>query len=52
MLGAFARKDRGGDRSDLRRGVYDLFPILGERRKQPAGPSPAASSRCSPWAAR
>jgi branched-chain amino acid transport system ATP-binding protein len=36
MLGAFARKDAGGIRKDLQ-AAYDLFPILGERRKQPSG---------------
>ena len=36
MLGAFARKDPSGVRTDLD-AAYDLFPILGERRKQPAG---------------
>jgi len=36
MLGAFSRRDPGGVRTDLH-AAYDLFPILGERRKQPAG---------------
>ncbi|MEV0802671.1 MULTISPECIES: ABC transporter ATP-binding protein [unclassified Kribbella] len=36
LLGAFARKDPAGVRTDLN-AAYDLFPILGERRKQPAG---------------
>lgn len=36
MLGAFARKDRGGLRQDIQR-VYDLFEVLGQRRNQPAG---------------
>ena len=35
MLGAFSRKD-GGVRDDLH-AAYDLFPILRERAKQPAG---------------
>jgi branched-chain amino acid transport system ATP-binding protein len=35
-LGAFARKDKAGIRRDLD-AAYELFPILGERRKQPAG---------------
>ncbi|GAA2792225.1 ABC transporter ATP-binding protein [Kribbella solani] len=35
-LGAFSRKDTAGVRADLQ-AAYDLFPILGERRKQPAG---------------
>jgi branched-chain amino acid transport system ATP-binding protein len=50
ILGAFARKDQAQIRTDLH-AAYDLFPILGERSKQPAGRSPAVSSRCSPWAA-
>ena len=36
LLGAFARRDAAGIRTDLD-SAYDLFPILGERRKQPAG---------------
>lgn len=36
MLGAFARKDRSGTGKDLQR-AFDLFPILAERRHQPAG---------------
>jgi branched-chain amino acid transport system ATP-binding protein len=36
MLGAFARKDGAAVRQDLQ-AAYELFPILGERRKQPAG---------------
>jgi branched-chain amino acid transport system ATP-binding protein len=36
MLGAFARKDSAAVREDLQ-AAYDLFPILGERRKQPSG---------------
>ncbi|MFT4108342.1 ABC transporter ATP-binding protein [Propionicimonas sp.] len=35
-LGAFSRKDTSAIRSDMDR-VYDLFPVLGERRHQPAG---------------
>jgi branched-chain amino acid transport system ATP-binding protein len=35
-LGAFSRKDAAGVRSDLLR-VYDLFPVLGERRTEAAG---------------
>ncbi len=35
LLGAFSRKD-SGIRADLQ-AAYDLFPILGERSKQPAG---------------
>src|SRR5919107_1409261 len=36
ILGAFARKDQAQIRTDLH-AAYDLFPILGERSKQPAG---------------
>ncbi|SDE51933.1 ABC transporter ATP-binding protein [Auraticoccus monumenti] len=36
MLGAFARRDRGGTGKDLQR-AFELFPILAERRHQPAG---------------
>jgi len=36
LLGAFARNDHAAVRKDLD-AAYDLFPILGERRKQPAG---------------
>ncbi|MDX6280254.1 ABC transporter ATP-binding protein [Kribbella sp. NBC_00382] len=36
LLGAFARNDHGAIRKDLD-AAYELFPILGERRKQPAG---------------
>ena len=36
LLGAFARNDHAAIRTDLD-AAYDLFPILGERRKQPAG---------------
>ncbi|MFC5911509.1 ABC transporter ATP-binding protein [Streptacidiphilus monticola] len=36
LLGAFLRKDAAGIQSDVQR-AYDLFPILGERRKQAAG---------------
>jgi branched-chain amino acid transport system ATP-binding protein len=35
-LGAFARKDSAEVRKDLQ-AAYELFPILGERRKQPSG---------------
>ncbi|HET6296263.1 MAG TPA: ABC transporter ATP-binding protein [Kribbella sp.] len=35
-LGAFTRNDHAAVRADLD-AAYDLFPILGERRKQPAG---------------
>ncbi|MFI1012250.1 ABC transporter ATP-binding protein [Streptomyces sp. NPDC020965] len=35
-LGAFLRKDQDGINQDIQR-AYDLFPILGERRKQAAG---------------
>ncbi|MFD9032970.1 ABC transporter ATP-binding protein [Streptomyces sp. NPDC059567] len=36
QLGAFLRKDKDGIEKDIQR-AYDLFPILGERRKQAAG---------------
>ncbi|MEU9864105.1 ABC transporter ATP-binding protein [Streptomyces sp. NPDC047971] len=36
QLGAFLRKDKDGIERDVQR-AYDLFPILGERRKQAAG---------------
>lgn len=35
-LGAYLRKDADGIAKDIQR-AYDLFPILGERRKQAAG---------------
>ena len=36
LLGAFARNDHGAIKDDLQ-AAYELFPILGERSKQPAG---------------
>ncbi|MGE7388274.1 ABC transporter ATP-binding protein [Streptomyces sp. NPDC004126] len=36
LLGAFLRNDKEGIQKDIQR-AYDLFPILGERRKQAAG---------------
>ncbi|MFF0552389.1 ABC transporter ATP-binding protein [Streptomyces sp. JL4002] len=36
QLGAFLRTDKDGIEKDIQR-AYDLFPILGERRKQAAG---------------
>ncbi|MFD5325866.1 ABC transporter ATP-binding protein [Streptomyces sp. NPDC127092] len=36
QLGAFLRSDKDGIERDIQR-AYDLFPILGERRKQAAG---------------
>ncbi|MFP3990626.1 ABC transporter ATP-binding protein [Streptomyces sp. E11-3] len=36
QLGAFLRRDAAGIERDIQR-AYDLFPILGERRKQAAG---------------
>ncbi|MFF7362792.1 ATP-binding cassette domain-containing protein [Streptomyces sp. NPDC008125] len=36
LLGAYLRSDRAGIEQDVQR-AYDLFPILGERRKQSAG---------------
>ncbi len=35
-LGAYSRKDASGVKSDMDR-VYDLFPVLGERRTEAAG---------------
>jgi branched-chain amino acid transport system ATP-binding protein len=35
-LGAYTRKDPAGVRADMAK-VYDLFPVLGERRHQPSG---------------
>ncbi len=35
-LGAYSRKDSSGVRADMDR-IYDLFPVLGERRTEPAG---------------
>jgi branched-chain amino acid transport system ATP-binding protein len=35
-LGAYSRKDSSGVKSDMQK-VYDLFPVLGERRHQPSG---------------
>ena len=36
MLGAYTRKDDAGVRKDMQR-VFELFPVLGERRTQKAG---------------
>lgn len=36
LLGAYLRNDKAGIEKDIQR-AYDLFPILGERRKQAAG---------------
>jgi branched-chain amino acid transport system ATP-binding protein len=36
LLGAYTRKDESGVRADMNR-VYELFPVLGERRGQKAG---------------
>jgi branched-chain amino acid transport system ATP-binding protein len=36
MLGAYTRKDDAGVRKDMQR-VFELFPVLGERRAQKAG---------------
>jgi branched-chain amino acid transport system ATP-binding protein len=35
-LGAYSRKDSSGVKADMQK-VYDLFPVLGERRHQPSG---------------
>jgi len=36
LLGAYTRKDDAGVRKDMQR-VFELFPVLGERRAQKAG---------------
>lgn len=36
LLGAYSRKDKDGIRRDMGR-MYEYFPVLGRRRKQPAG---------------
>ncbi|TDV42582.1 ABC transporter ATP-binding protein [Actinophytocola oryzae] len=36
LLGAYSRKDESGIQSDMKR-VYELFPVLGQRRTQKAG---------------
>jgi branched-chain amino acid transport system ATP-binding protein len=36
LLGAYSRNDESGIQADMRR-VYELFPVLGERRTQKAG---------------
>jgi len=36
LLGAYSRKDEAGVRADMAR-VYELFPVLGQRRTQKAG---------------
>ena len=36
LLGAYTRKDDAGVRADMNR-VFELFPVLGERRSQKAG---------------
>jgi branched-chain amino acid transport system ATP-binding protein len=35
-MGAFVRRDKPGIAADAKR-VFELFPILGERRRQPGG---------------
>ena len=35
-LGAYTRRDRAGTEADLRR-IYDYFPILRDKRREPAG---------------
>jgi branched-chain amino acid transport system ATP-binding protein len=49
-LGAYLRRD-ANIQKDLDR-VMELFPRLKERERQRRARCPAASSRCSPWAAR
>jgi hypothetical protein len=46
-MGAFLRNDKEEIRQDLDY-IFDLFPILAERRNQPGAPSAAANSRCWP----
>jgi branched-chain amino acid transport system ATP-binding protein len=36
LLGAYTRRDEAGVRTDMKR-VFELFPVLGERRSQKAG---------------
>ena len=49
-MGAYSPRARKRQKDNLER-VYDTFPRLKERRKQRSPPSPAANSRCWPWAA-
>lgn len=50
-MGAFSLKDQSSLKRDLDM-VYGLFPRLKERRNQKPAHCPAASSKCSRWAAR
>ena len=43
-LGAYSRKDTSGVRADMDR-IYDLFPVLGERRSEAAGLFSGGESR-------
>ena len=51
-IGAYLRSDKSGIEQDIE-WIYSLFPRLKERSLAVRrARSPAASSRCSPWAAR
>jgi len=50
-MGAYIRSDRAGIAADIER-VFALFPRLKSGGGRPPARSPAASSRCSRWAAR
>jgi branched-chain amino acid transport system ATP-binding protein len=50
-MGAFVRRDRGEVTADLER-VCRHFPILADRRRQPAGTLSGGEQRCSPSAGR
>ena len=49
-LGAYLRKDKAEIEKDLK-WVYELFPGWRNGTGSPPAPSPAANSRCWPWAA-
>ena len=52
QMGAYTRRDgKEAIQNDFDM-VFDLLPRLKERRNQPPVRSPAASSRCWPWAVR
>ena len=50
-LGAFAHRKQSDWLAPMDQ-VYDLFPVLAERRRQHAGTLSGESSRCWPWGAR
>lgn len=53
ILGAYHRYRRTNKQAleqDIER-IYDIFPILKERRSQLAGTLAVESSKCSPWGA-